>query len=143
MATFEEQFVGEPSAAMLTWLTATAMKVAIFLLIIYAVAWSAELRRSAARVRYRLWSIAVLGVLVTPFVATLVPSWRLQVLPEMPGASTATIEIAEEPDLSDEAAIRAIVERAIATSSVIKLGSTDETPVEDNQISPAEALPPW
>jgi len=66
---------------------------ATVLLLLVIVANALLWRRSAA-VRHRLWSLAFCGLLGLPLLATLLPSWRLPILPP---AADAAIAEAEPP----------------------------------------------
>ena len=67
---------GEPALFLLDMaLKATAI-------ILAAIALNIALRRASAATRHLLWSASLLGLLALPFLAYLLPNWRVAVLPE-------------------------------------------------------------
>jgi hypothetical protein len=58
-------------------------KATIFLCV--TTAFAALLRRSAAAVRHRLWSLTLCGLIVLPFLSWWLPGWRLPILPRTAG----------------------------------------------------------
>ena len=65
------------------------------------------LRRSSAAVRHRLWSLALCGLIVVPFLSWVLPGWRLPILPStigVPGSRApsngGTAELGSDPTMN-------------------------------------------
>ena len=72
----------------LDWWAVISCKVTVVLLM--ALVMSVLLRRAAARSRYRLWSLAVLGALLLPLLSPILPTFKVACLP--PEAQVAVDE---------------------------------------------------
>ncbi len=114
------------------WLIELAIKTTILLGL--AIVADRLLRGTAARVRYRMWTVAILGVLALPTLAMITPEWRIPLLPAPPRDVTSPMppETASNPDSADSLA---------STSSFPELSRTRQPGEIPNRLLPVGALP--
>lgn len=84
--------IPQDSGSLLLWLFEVSSKSTVIFAV--AIVLCLLLRSAAARVRYMVWSTALLGVLCVPLLAWIIPNWQAELLPERTSAEQALIHVA-------------------------------------------------
>jgi beta-lactamase regulating signal transducer with metallopeptidase domain len=73
-------------------LVGATLRATVLLFVAWVAAWG--LRRSSAAVRHRVWSLALLGLIVLPAAMRIGPAWRVPILPGAPPSAEPAPSIA-------------------------------------------------